>query len=106
MEEKKTQIDDSIPESIKGWNWGAFFLHGIWGLANKTYVALLAFVPVVNVPIMIFLGIKGNELAWKYKKWDSVEHFKAVQRNWNIAGMIAFAIYAIVVLVEFWGIFS
>lgn len=102
MEEKnKTTIDESVPESIKGWNWGAFFLHGIWGLGNKTYIALLAFVPVVNVPVMIFLGLKGNEIAWKNKEWDSIEHFKTVQRNWNVAGMATFSIYIIVVLIEF-----
>ncbi|MDZ7719216.1 MAG: hypothetical protein U5K72_10415 [Balneolaceae bacterium] len=102
----KTNIDESVPKSIKGWNWGAFFLHGIWGLGNKTYIALLGFVPVINVPVMIYLGLKGNELAWQYKKWDSPEHFLSVQRNWNIAGMVAFAIYAVVVLWEFWDILS
>lgn len=100
----KVNIDESTPEEIKGWNWGAFFLHGIWGIANKTYIALLGFVPILNIPVMIFLGLKGNELAWKYKEWNSVEEFKASQRPWNIAGMVAFGIYMIVVLMEAWDI--
>jgi hypothetical protein len=108
MEQLSNQpnTDDSTPEEIKGWNWGAFFLHGIWGIANKTYIALLGFVPVVNIPVMFFLGLRGNELAWKYKKWDSVEDFKSSQRTWNIAGMVAFGIYAIIILTEIWDIFT
>lgn len=98
-------IEDSFPNEIEGWNWGAFFLNGFWGIGNKTYIALLAFVPVINVPVMIYLGLKGNELAWGNKNWESIEHFKEIQRKWNIAGLIAFAIYAIVVLWEFSGIF-
>lgn len=103
--EQSTEVitDDSVPESIKGWNWGAFFLNGFWGLANKTYIALLAFVPVINVPVMIYLGLKGNEMSWKNKEWSSIEHFKSIQKKWNIAGLVAFAIYGIVVLVDFWG---
>lgn len=104
--EKNTDesIEDSLPEDMKGWNWGAFFLNGIWGLGNKTYIALLGFVPVINVPVMIYLGLKGNELAWDNKDWNSIEHFQSVQKKWNIAGLVAFAIYAIVVFIEFWDI--
>lgn len=104
--EKTTEenTDNSIPESIKGWNWGAFFLNGIWGLGNKTYIALLAFVPIINIPVMIYLGLKGNELAWNNKEWESVEHFKSIQRTWNIVGLVALAIYVVVVFFEFWDI--
>jgi len=30
-----------IPNEIKGWNWGAFFLHFIWGFAHKTYATII-----------------------------------------------------------------
>lgn len=94
-------MNNSIPEGVKGWNWGAFFLNGIWGLGNKTYIALLAFIPIINIPIMIFLGLKGNELSWENKDWKSVEHFVSAQRKWNIAGLVVFAIYILVFLIEF-----
>lgn len=103
-ENLEENIDNSIPEIIKGWNWGAFFLNGIWGLGNKTYIALLGFVPIINVPVMVYLGLKGNELAWKNKQWDSVHQFKTVQKKWNIAGLAALAIYLFVVLRESWNI--
>ena len=75
----------TVPEEIKGWNWGAFILSWIWGIGNNTYRALWFFVPYINIVMIIYLGLKGNELAWKHKHWKSVEHFKAVQRKWNIA---------------------
>lgn len=35
-----------------------------------------------------FLGVKGNELAWKSRPWSSVEAFKRNQRHWAIGGCI------------------
>jgi len=72
-----------VPDEIKGWNFGAFFLNWIWGIGNQTYIAFLAFVPVVGFFITFFLGVKGNELAWRNKKWESIEEFKRVQRQWT-----------------------
>jgi hypothetical protein len=77
-----------VPPEIAGWNWGAFMLNWIWGLGNKSYIALLMFVPVVNIVMMFMLGAKGNAWAWRNKKWDSVEQFKSVQRKWAIAGLV------------------
>ena len=97
-------ITASVPSEIDEWNWGAFFLNGIWGIGNKTYVALLAFIPVVNIVMMFVLGFKGNAMAWKNKEWESIEHFKTVQRNWNIAGLIALALYIVIFIIEFWSV--
>ena len=105
-----------VPDEIKGWNWGAFFLGWIWGIGNKVWIALLtllllvSFIPityimfdVIEMPygtegptlilygsfyfiVSIVLGIKGNEWAWTNKKWDSIEHFKRTQRTWGMVG--------------------
>ena len=77
-----------IPEEIKGWNWGAMLMNWVWGLFNGTFIALLMFVPFANFVMFFMLGAKGNEWAWRNKKWDSVEHFKSVQRKWAIAGLV------------------
>lgn len=76
------------PQGIKGWSWGAFLLNWIWSGFNRTYVGLLTLVPYVGFLMSIYLGIKGRELAWQNKRWDSVEHFNSVQRRWSIAGLI------------------
>ena len=82
----------TVPEEVKGWNWGAFVLTWIWGIFNSVWIALLCFIPFFSLVWAIVLGVKGNEWAWRNKKWDSIEHFKSTQRSWNIAGIIVFAI--------------
>ena len=66
----------------RGWNWGAFLLTWIWGIGNGVYVALLCLVPVLGIVMMFVLGSKGNELAWRAKRWESVEQFQRSQRKW------------------------
>jgi hypothetical protein len=78
---------DFVPDGVKGWSWGAFFLNWIWALGNRTYIGLLALIPYVGVIVAIWLGIKGREMAWKNKHWDSLEHFNRVQRRWSAWGV-------------------
>lgn len=82
----------AIPEEIKGLCWGGFLLHLFWGIGNRVWLALLMLIPYVNIAIPFILLFKGNEWAWRNKKWESVEHFKRVQHNWTIAGLIVYAI--------------
>lgn len=84
-------VSVSVPPEIQGWNWGAFLLTWIWGIGNQVWIALLALIPVplVSVAVMIILGIKGNEWAWQYKKWDSVDHFRRSQHTWMVWGIIS-----------------
>lgn len=82
--------DSVVPPEIKGWNWGAFLLNWIWGIGNSTYIALLMFVPLVNIFMFFILGAKGNEWAWRNRTWRDVEHFKQTQKKWRNAGLILF----------------
>jgi len=75
--------DIVVPPGIAGWSWGAFFWNWIWAIFNKTYIGLLAIVPYVGLVVAIYLGVKGRELAWRNKRWDSLDHFNAVQRKWS-----------------------
>jgi Cytochrome oxidase complex assembly protein 1 len=85
-----------VPPEIRRWNWGAFLLNWIWGIVNETYIALLMFVPLVNVVMIFVLGAKGSEWAWRNTRWRDVEHFKRVQRLWAIWGLVAWV--AIIVI--------
>lgn len=73
----------TIPPEIDRWNWGAFLLNWIWGIGNHTYLALLMFVPMVNIVVLFLLGTKGSVWAWQNRRWDSVAQFQAVQRRWT-----------------------
>jgi len=77
-----------IPDGIKGWSWGAFMFNWIWALGNRTWIGLLALVPYVGFIMVIILGIKGREWAWRNNKWDSVEHFQRVQRKWSLWSLL------------------
>ena len=78
----------AIPAEIGRWNWGAFLLNWIWRIGNQTYIALLALIPGFGFIWMLVLGAKGNAWAWRNGRWDSVEHFKRVQRRWAIWGLV------------------
>jgi len=71
-----------VPPEIDRWNWGAFLLNWIWGIGNNTFIALLMFVPFVNFIMPFVLGVKGSAWAWQNKEWESIDHFKAVQKKW------------------------
>ena len=93
----------TIPPEIKGWNWGAFLLHWIWGICNNTYIAFLTWVPIFGYIFMFVLGAKGNQWAWENNTWRDVEHFKNTQKKWAIGGVIAYLIVILlaVVIVSF-----
>lgn len=80
--------DAEIPESVKGWSWGAFMFNWIWALSNRTWIGLFALLPYVGFLMAVALGIKGREWAWRNKKWESVEHFQRVQRRWSLWSLL------------------
>ena len=95
-----------LPESLKGFNWGAFLMGPIWSLFNQVWIGLIGFISVIpQIPIEIrllitlalalYLGFKGNELAWRSKKWSSTAHFASVQRTWLIVGLAVTVIFLI-----------
>ena len=84
-----------VPSEIDRWNWGAFLLNWIWGIGNNTLIALLMFVPLVNMVMVIVLGVKGSAWAWRNKKWDSVEQFQRVQRSWAKWGLIVWLAFIV-----------
>jgi hypothetical protein len=64
----------------------------VWGLFSGVPYTVLLFGAVllptgfqlfVMAAASLFLGFKGNELAWRGKKWRSVEHFRAFQKQWS-----------------------
>lgn len=96
----------ALPPGVDRWNWGAFLLNWIWGIGNNTFVALLALVPFVNFIMIFVLGAKGGEWAWRNKRWDSVEHFRRVQRKWAIAGVAVWLALLGLFAAIFFGVFA
>ncbi len=87
-----------VPDTVKGWSWGAFFLGVIWGVGNRTYIAFLVLVPLFGFLMLFILGLKGNEWAWRNKRWESVEEFKRIQKKWAWWGLGVQILFFVVVM--------
>ena len=95
--------DSQLPSELRGWNWPAFLLGPIWGVGHRiwwTAIGILALAPLVSVgqlraslliwlAMMLFLGLRGNELAWRARRWESVDKFVAAQQRWGVWAVVA-----------------
>ena len=97
---------EPVPPEIDRWNWGAFLLNWIWGIGNNTYIALLTLIPFVGLVMPFVLGAKGSAWAWRNGRWDSVAHFRRVQRQWAIWGAIIWITAIVLFAAMFVGVFS
>jgi len=115
------QNNTQIPSNIKSFNWGSFVMWNWWGLWNGRpqlfflYIAIIGIGPLLLCtevaglmffgacfdwfisPIILFVmsiyyGINGNKIAWKNKKWESIEKFENSSKKWNIAGLVIFGL--------------
>jgi len=91
-----------VPPEISGFNFGAFALNWIWAFAHRLWgwgigILVGSCLPIVSLGLAIYLGVKGNELAWKAKHFDSVQQFKDTQKAWTIAGIVVFCISIVMI---------
>jgi hypothetical protein len=94
-----------IPDEIKKLNWGAAGVTIIWGIYHRVWISLLFLIPIVDIVIMILLLIKGNEMAWRKKEWESVDKFLAFQKKWKIVGIIFLILNSFYIVASvFWAI--
>lgn len=96
-------VNGPFPAELAGWNWGAFFLNIIWGIAHNVWISLICLIPYVGFIMPFVLGFKGNEWAWQHRKFENVEQFRTVQKAWTkwgigvfIVSIILSIIYAVV----------
>ena len=95
-------------ESLRHWNWGAFFLTWIWAAGNKSFdritliLVLLCFAGRLGffaaIILMGYSGWTGNDRALRNKEWRDYQHFAEVQRRWAIAGIGQFCLAVLVLL--------
>lgn len=113
-----------------GWNWGAFLLGWIWGVGHSIvwplFVVIGLTIILVVLPTMvppsliitlwiynllifalnIYLGVKGNDIAWENGCFDNVSHFKTKERKWTIAALIVYGFWLLSVITLYiigWG---
>jgi len=104
---KKGKITKNYPyDFTKEFNWGAFIGTWIWGLVNKSYktlwILLIGFTPWGPL-YQLYCGLKGNEWAYKNKKYNDVTEFRKSQKGQSIIfAILPFAIapviYSIIII--------
>jgi hypothetical protein len=77
----------SLPDELRGWNWGGFLLAPFWAIAHGQFIGVLAFLPLFNIIFAFYFGAKGNELAWAQHPSDP-ESFVKKQKQWASIGWI------------------
>ena len=95
-----------IETELEKFNWGALFGGWIWGVCHKVWWSLfiipLSLIPhlgiVFNIIFSLILGFNGNKLAWKNKKWESIEQFNEVQRRWVIISIVISVFYGLFIV--------
>jgi len=86
------------PYELCRWSWGAFGATLFWTAAMNQWgwfagFLILAFCfPIGSLIISIYLGMKGNEQAWKSRQWISIEHFRSTQEVWDKWGIGLFVL--------------
>ena len=111
-----------------GWNWGAAVFTVFWAVPHRIFWTIGAFFAVALLPALLIiggagerdpgsyfatagwmfgvcyallgvsLGMRGNSMAWRRRKFDSVEQFRAVQRKWSRAALVVLVLFAAALL--------
>lgn len=101
-----------VPAEVSkmGWCWGGFGMHFFWAIANRVWwVPVVVVICVIGTAasvainilggvMLVVLGLGGYKMAWRARKFESVEQFRETMRVWDIWG-IALAIFNVVVAV-------
>lgn len=98
-----------LPPQLAGSNWGAGILTVVWGVAMQVKGGqlllwfILLMLPVIGLIFPLYLLLKGNEIAWKNRRWASYEEFRTVQKKWTLIGFALAGVLAIIfVLFSVW----
>jgi len=87
--------ESHLPEELRGLNWGGLLMNFIWGLAMRVPYTWLCLVPFLGFVFPVVMWVRGNEWAWKFRRWDSVEHFRRVQEKWAVVGLVLVVVLGI-----------
>ena len=103
--------DPAALREVSGWNWGAFLGSWVWAFAHRMPLLGVAtllgwfFWGIFGLAAAIYLGVSGNELAWRSRSFESVAQFREVQRRWAMWSPVAFTVTVVLLVVSWiaWG---
>lgn len=94
---KITYDEETFPDNLKSFNWGAFLVTGIWALGNGTYYLAFLYLALCSMfpysyPVMfvlsLYYGFNGSRLSWIKKNWSSIGSFERAQGLWLYVGIL------------------
>lgn len=79
-------------------------MNWIWGIGHSAWITLIAlplsFIPGIgglfSLAFCIYIGVKGNELAWRNRRFESLEQFRDVQKAWTKWGVILLVVSLVI----------
>lgn len=109
---------DAVPAEIINWNWAAFLLSPLWVIAMRRWGWFWFFTCCVVVSWILhdvvmcgmgfygflvylgcasYLGVKGNQLAWKTRRWRGADDFNRAQLKWSNFAVFLYVIPSMLV---------
>lgn len=100
-----------VPPGISGFSAGGCVPFGLFGFLNgSTLWGFLGLAGCLFGPLSlvyaIYLAIQGRELAWRNRRFDSIEQFQDTMHPWNIAGLVMLGLSIIGFILYFVVIFA
>jgi TIR domain len=98
--ETRPQLSEEarIEVELAKWNWGAFLLTWVWGVANGVYRSFLVWIPFYGLYEWVMLGKNGNRLAWETKRWQTIDEFHTTQRKWAIWAWVVAVVVILIII--------
>ena len=95
-------MTEDLPAVARRWNWGAFLMGPVWGVANRTYLPLISLIPVVSFVWMFVCGRYGSEWAWRSNHYGAGDEvvFQAVQDSWRRGAFFLTVLNALYLLIS------
>lgn len=100
---------ESAPAWVGGWSFaaavpfGMFALYNgmqVWGIVGILLTLLGLWLGPLALPFcigyVVYLGIKGREQAWQWRRFTDRAQFESIMRVWNIAGMVCLVIVPLI----------
>ena len=86
-----------VPPHASGWTFAGFVPFGLFGFVNGLtvwgVVGLIGhFIGILSIIYWIYIGIQGKELAWKHRRFDSIQQYEETMRAWNTWGLVLFLV--------------
>lgn len=97
----------TLPEDLRGLNWGACIMNVVWGGAMRVTGGtlfvwfILMLVPFIGVIFPFYLLFKGNEIAWASRTWHSKTEYRETQAYWTRLGVILLIVVVVLVALLF-----